>query len=1055
MTVKAGQDDDTLNDSATLIHAASGGDYGSVSANVGVTVNDDDTAGLVFTPSSVAVTEGDEATYKVGLATRPVGPVTVYITGNSGTDLTLDKTFLEFTPSNWNEAQTVTVRAASDDDAVNESATLVHSASGGDYGLVSANVGVTVNDDDTAGLVFTPSSVAVTEGEDAAYTIALATRPTGPVAVSITGNSGTDLTLDKTFLEFTPSSWNEAQTVTVTAGQDDDAVSYDLTLVHAASGGDYGLVSANVGVTVNDDDTAGLVFTPSSVAVTEGDDATCTVALAARPTGPVTVSIAGHSGTDLTLGQTLLEFTPSNWNEAQTVTVSVAADDDAVNDSATLTFTGSGVEYEGVTASLRVNTTDNDTAELVFTPSSIVVEEGDDAAYTVALATRPVGPVTVSIAGHSATDLMLGQASLEFTLSNWKEPQTVMVTAGQDDDTSNDSATLVHTASGGGYYSVSGNVGVKVTDDDTAGLVFTPSSIVVEEGGYATYTVALATRPTGPVTVSLAEHLSADLTMDKAFLEFTPSSWDEAQAVTVSAAVDDDAANDSATLAHAASGGDYGSVSGNVGVTVTDDDTAGLVFKPVSMAMEEKGDATYTVALATRPTRPVAVSITGHSGTDLTLGETLLEFTPSNWNEAQTVMVTAGQDDDTSNDSATLSHAASGGDYGSVSGNVGVTVTDHDTANLVVSASVEVAEGGDATYTVGLATRPTGPVTVSITGHSGTDLTLGQTLLEFTPSNWNEARMVTVSAAADDDAVNDVVTLVHAFSGGGYTAVSGNVGVTVTDDDLAGLVFTPSSVRVIEGGYATYTVGLATRPTGPVTVSITGHSGTDLTLGQASLEFTPSNWNEAQTVTITAGQDDDAVKELATLVHAASGGDYGSVSGNLGVTVTDDDTAGLVFTPSSVGVIEGGDSNYTVRLATRPTRPVTVSLGEHLSADLTLDKTFLEFTPSNWNEAQTVKVTAGQDDDAVKELATLAYAASGGDYGSVSGNLEVTVIEDDTARLVFTPSSMALIEGGDSNYTVRLATRPTGPVTVSITGHSGTELKLSQTSLEFIPLQME
>ena len=58
------------------------------------------------------------------------------------------------------------------------------------------------------------------------------------------------------------------------------------------------------------------------------------------------------------------------------------------------------------------------------------------------------------------------------------------------------------------------------------------------------------------------------------------------------------------------------------------------------------------------------------------------------------------------------------------------------------------------------------------------------------------------------------------------------------------------------------------------------------------LTFTVDNWDVAQTVTVKAGQDDDAANDTATLTHTASGGDYASVTKNLPVTVTDDDRRG-------------------------------------------------------------------------------------------------------------------------------------------------------------------
>ena len=94
---------------------------------------------------------------------------------------------------------------------------------------------------------------------------------------------------------------------------------------------------------------------------------------------------------------------------------------------------------------------------------------------------------------------------------------------------------------------------------------------------------------------------------------------------------------------------------------------------------------------------------------------------------------------------------------------------------------------------------------------------------------------------------------------------------------------------------------LASEPTAEVTVTVTGHAGSDLTLDKESLTFAVAKWNEAQTVTVTAGEDDDAVDDEVTLAHTASGGDY-AVTEDLPVTVADGDTVGLVVDPGGVDV---------------------------------------------------------------------------------------------------------------------------------------------------------
>ncbi len=374
-----------------------------------------------------------------------------------------------------------------------------------------------------------------------------------------------------------------------------------------------------------------------------------------------------------------------------------------------------------------------------------------------------------------------------------------------------------------------------------------------------------------------------------------------------------------------------------------------------------------------------------------------------------------------------------GGNTGPASA-VSATAT-WDAAAVVLSpTSLDVDEGDDASYTVKLATEPTNTVTVAITVPAGTDLTLDKTSLTFTTSTWDDVQTVTVTAGEDDDAAEDTATLAHAASGGGYGTLSVDLPVTVTDDDTVGLVLSPTSLGVAEGDAASYTVKLGTEPTNTVTVAISGQSGTDLTLDKTSLTFTTSTWNDVQTVTVTAGEDPDTTNDTATLAHEASGGGYGDVDEDLAVTVTDNDTPGLVLSPTSLTVAEGDDASYTVKLATAPTNTVTVAIALPAGTDLTLDKTSLTFTTTSWNDEQTVTVTAGEDDDTANDTATLMHTASGGGY-SVTASLPVTVIDNDTLPVVSfaLPSSSAGEAAGTRNVTVNLSPAPTAATTVSYT----------------------
>ena len=441
--------------------------------------------------------------------------------------------------------------------------------------------------------------------------------------------------------------------------------------------------------------------------------------------------------------------------------------------------------------------------------------------------------------------------------------------------------------------------------------------------------------------------------------------------------------------------------------------------------------------LDTQPSADVTVTISGHSGSELNLSAETLTFTPDNWNVAQTVTVTAGQDDDAAADAAvTLSHAVSGAvEYAAVSAedipSVTVTIDEDDAAGVSVNpTALTVVEGSTASYTVVLDTQPSADVTVAVTGHAGTDVLVTPSTLTFTSENWGTAQTVTVSAAQDDDAATDeAVTLAHAVSGADeYQAVTtDSVTVTIDEDDAARVSIAPTSLTVIEGDAtgASYTVVLDSQPTADVTVDISGHAGTDVLVTPSTLTFTSENWETPQTVTVSAAQDDDAAADQAvTLSHAVSGaGEYAAVSAedipSVTVTIDEDDAAGVSVNPTALTVVEGQSNSYTVVLDTQPSADVTVTISGHSGSELNLSAETLTFTPDNWNVAQTVTVTAGQDDDAAADAAvTLSHAVSGAvEYAAVSAgdipSVTVTIDEDDAAGVSINPTALTVVEGSN------------------------------------------
>ncbi|MEU5890619.1 glycoside hydrolase family 48 protein [Streptomyces sp. NPDC047461] len=119
--------------------------------------------------------------------------------------------------------------------------------------------------------------------------------------------------------------------------------------------------------------------------------------------------------------------------------------------------------------------------------------------------------------------------------------------------------------------------------------------------------------------------------------------------------------------------------------------------------------------------------------------------------------------------------------------------------------------------------------------------------------------------------------LAKAYDSLGTSAESTPVGITVAAGPA--VVASTTQLAVQQGRTATYDIKLSTQPSADVTVATArtgGNTGLSVTAG-ASLTFTPSNWNTAQKVTVTA---DSSGTGAATFESTAAG------HGKATVTVT-------------------------------------------------------------------------------------------------------------------------------------------------------------------------
>ena len=212
--------------------------------------------------------------------------------------------------------------------------------------------------------------------------------------------------------------------------------------------------------------------------------------------------------------------------------------------------------------------------------------------------------------------------------------------------------------------------------------------------------------------------------------------------------------------------------------------------------------------------------------------------------------------DAVTDDPVTITHAVSGGDYeGVTAAEVEVTIIEDDTTGVTISiTALEISEGDTGRYTLVLDTEPTADVTVEIQVPEDTDIAVAPLMLTFTADNWNTPQAVAVTAAQDDDAIDDdSVTITHIVSGGDYEDVTAaGVEVTITEDDTAGVTISTDALEVPEGSSQSYTLVLDTEPAADVTVEIQMPEDAEIAVSPLALTFTAANWNTPQTVAVTS-----------------------------------------------------------------------------------------------------------------------------------------------------------------------------------------------------------
>ena len=434
----------------------------------------------------------------------------------------------------------------------------------------------------------------------------------------------------------------------------------------------------------------GVSVSPTSVNLVEGGADTYTVRLITQPTAAVTITPTSGDSDAVSVSPASLTFTTSNWDTPRTITVTGVDDADTDNEMVTISHGVSGYGSGTTAADVVVSVTDNEAPGVSVSPTSVNLIEGRTDTYTVRLITQPTTAVTITPTSSDSDAVSVSTASLTFTASNWSTPQPVTVMGVEDSNNDNETVTISHGVSGYGSVTTAADVTVRVTDNEAPGVNITPRTLTLSEASRETYTLMLDALPSGPVTITPTSDNTNAVSLSPARLTITPSNWDTPRTITVTGVDDADTDNETVTISHSVS--IYGSVTiaDDVTVNVMDTDTAGVRVSTMNVDISEGETDTYTLVLDSLPDGPVTITTTHGDSGAVSVSPASVVFTTANWNTAQTMTVTGVADDDTTDETVTISHSVSG--YGSVTSAADVTVTVDEVDEVALEAMAVLKE---------------------------------------------------------------------------------------------------------------------------------------------------------------------------------------------------------------------------------------------------------------------------------------------------------------------------------------------------------------------------
>ena len=531
----------------------------------------------------------------------------------------------------------------------------------------------------------TIANVYEDHSDNDSFTIVLGKAPTADVYMGITNPDTTEVSASPTSVVFGTGNWSTAQTISLVGVEDgvaDGNLATNLTVyIDNSTDADYNTGIDNATVVVNSIDSSSVsaitLTTTGGNSVTEssGTTDTFTVALATRPAQNVNVSLTSADTGEVTVFPSSVIFGVGNFSSAQTITLTPVEDgtvDGNQNVNISANATSTDISYNGVGSTTPVTVVDSGiSAGITITTTggnSVTESSGTTDTFTVQLNSAPTSNVTLTLTSADTGEVTVAPSSVIFSSGNFSTPQTVTLTAVEDNladgnQTINVSANATSTDIP--YNGLSQATPVTVIDSGVAAArtvtLTTTGTTSITEGDSGTtsrtVTATLSASSIEATTVGLSFSGTAsgggiDYSLSDTIITISAGATTATSTVSVTGdQIDED--NETARISiTTVSGGEVAREDGTqiVIFTIADDDTAAIDLRhggavgDNSTVSETGTQDNLTIALGSQPTGNVVIDLTSEDTGEFTVSPTQVTFTTGNWNTTQTLTVTGVND---------------------------------------------------------------------------------------------------------------------------------------------------------------------------------------------------------------------------------------------------------------------------------------------------------------------------------------------------------------------------------------------------------------------------